>query len=286
MARKTLPHPPLFPPPPTDPDVLTRVIGVLCSYAEARLAAHPHAPSPPPDVATDSHTNAAAAAALNASVGEMRELLSIMRKELHHPEKGTRAPPSALFRVFPEHSVIPFVHSLLIREVPHALAELSARNWSLLYRGSLHGFHACNFHDHCDGKANTLTIIQSKEETGFPSRIFGGFTPVRWESRGDARGGPHAAGSFLFNLNPADGGAPRKYPIRTGHFGEAIFCRDNLGPTFGKGCDIYTCNNCDTARGSQIRCGTSYESDGKEENHNFALSQNFLVQEIEVFELS
>ena len=31
----------------------------------------------------------------------------------------------------------------------------------LIYRGSDHGFTASSFHNHCDGKSNTLTLILS-----------------------------------------------------------------------------------------------------------------------------
>ncbi len=35
--------------------------------------------------------------------------------------------------------------------------------WKLLYRASRDGFQSKNFHDKCDGKVKTLTVIKSKE---------------------------------------------------------------------------------------------------------------------------
>ena len=32
--------------------------------------------------------------------------------------------------------------------------------WSLLYRGSEHGFSTAAFWQHCEGKANTLTVVK------------------------------------------------------------------------------------------------------------------------------
>ena len=44
------------------------------------------------------------------------------------------------------------------------------QKWKLLYRGSVDGFGADDFHHICDGKANTLTIVKSDS-----GNVFGGF---------------------------------------------------------------------------------------------------------------
>jgi hypothetical protein len=44
------------------------------------------------------------------------------------------------------------------------------QRWKLLYRASNDGFSAKNFHDKCDGKRNTLTVIKTAN-----SNIFGGY---------------------------------------------------------------------------------------------------------------
>jgi hypothetical protein len=106
-----------------------------------------------------------------------------------------------------------------------------------------------DFHRCCDGHGNTLTLIQSKEEPGYVSRLFGGFTPVLWESTGDAKGELNGVGSFLFHLNPSDNGGPRRYPLLPSAKGNAIFCRHNYGPTFGNPHDLHVCNDCNTNRG-------------------------------------
>lgn len=48
----------------------------------------------------------------------------------------------------------------------------------LLYRGSDDGFIASKFHELCDEKGSTLTIIKSD---GY-DRIFGGFTDIPWKN--------------------------------------------------------------------------------------------------------
>jgi hypothetical protein len=68
------------------------------------------------------------------------------------------------------------LNSAIIACLP--FSEFGGKQFSLLWRGSRDGFRARNFHSRCDGHANTLTLIKDTE-----GNIFGGFTPVEWESR-------------------------------------------------------------------------------------------------------
>lgn len=47
-------------------------------------------------------------------------------------------------------------------------------HWVLCYRGSLDGWAASTFHSRCDGKKNTVTIIEKG------SYVFGGYTDAPW----------------------------------------------------------------------------------------------------------
>jgi hypothetical protein len=49
----------------------------------------------------------------------------------------------------------------------------------LLWRRSCDGFGAKDFSGRCDSRANTLTLVL---DTG--GNVFGGFTPLEWESLG------------------------------------------------------------------------------------------------------
>jgi hypothetical protein len=70
----------------------------------------------------------------------------------------------------------PSLDSRIISNFPGIFAEF--RKFSLLWRGgSRDGFEAQEFHRRCDGHANTLTVILDTK-----GNIFGGFTPVEWES--------------------------------------------------------------------------------------------------------
>ena len=46
--------------------------------------------------------------------------------------------------------------------------------WNLCYRRSIHTQYDFKFHQRCDGKKNTLTIIKKNEF------VFGGFTDIPW----------------------------------------------------------------------------------------------------------
>jgi hypothetical protein len=68
--------------------------------------------------------------------------------------------------------------SQIIVGFPEIFNEFWGKRFSLLYLGSRDGFKNEEFHRRCDGHANTLTVILDTK-----GNIFGGFTPVEWESR-------------------------------------------------------------------------------------------------------
>ena len=47
-------------------------------------------------------------------------------------------------------------------------------SWFLCYNATSHGWKAKTFHDRCDGKENTVTIVQKGQY------VFGGYTDIRW----------------------------------------------------------------------------------------------------------
>ena len=59
-------------------------------------------------------------------------------------------------------------------------------------RGSIDGFSSQVFHEKCDDKGATLTVIKAND------RVFGGFTNLSWDSNsGNKTGDPNA---FLFRV--------------------------------------------------------------------------------------
>ena len=45
-------------------------------------------------------------------------------------------------------------------------------SWLLCYRAALHGWGATKFHDRCDGRNNTVTIVKKDQY------VFGGYTDI------------------------------------------------------------------------------------------------------------
>src|SRR6266498_5775403 len=86
---------------------------------------------------------------------------------------------------------IPHVDSVLIKPHQVALIQKWINNgnngerkaeWKLLYRASRDGFGANTFHNHCDNKGPTVTIVKRQ---GIAD-IVGGYTPLSWSSRNKA----------------------------------------------------------------------------------------------------
>jgi hypothetical protein len=109
------------------------------------------------------------------------------------------------------------------------------KRWLLLWRGSRDGFTADEFHRRCDGHANTLTIILDTDRN-----VFGGFTPVEWESRmwdrrrlNNCSKGDNSLRSFLFTLRNPHGVPPRKFALKEEMKRAAIYCDSDACPGFG-----------------------------------------------------
>lgn len=95
----------------------------------------------------------------------------------------------------------------------------------LLFRGSEFGFRADKFHQRCDGKPNTFTIIR----TEFGKNI-AGFTPVEWEAPLVAKWkSDNPKKSFLLSLD-----LKVKMPLKDEKKNKAIYCSIHSGPAFGE----------------------------------------------------
>ena len=60
----------------------------------------------------------------------------------------------------------------LLNQLPMKVITLT-----LLYSGSTHGWERSEFHELCDEKGPTITVMKSKA-----ARVFGGFTMQSWDS--------------------------------------------------------------------------------------------------------
>jgi hypothetical protein len=181
--------------------------------------------------------------------------------------------------------------SAIISGLP--FSEFSGKRFSLLWRGGRDGFGGRDFHGRCDGHANTLTLI---EDTN--GNIFGGFTPVEWESRvWNRKNGNEDNGwkadetlkSFIFTLKNPHNVPARTFALNAERKDQAIYCASNFGPSFG---GVVVVNDCNAnTRNYTQYFGISYTNDtglgGKSPNCTFFTgSKNFQVKEIEVFEIT
>ena len=64
------------------------------------------------------------------------------------------------------------LNQFLFREVP------SDFRWINCYRASDHGWSAANFHERCDHRGPTISLVRVRDES-----IFGGFTYKGWEGQ-------------------------------------------------------------------------------------------------------
>jgi hypothetical protein len=173
--------------------------------------------------------------------------------------------------------------SLIVADFPALFAEFGGKRFTLLWRGSRDGFGAADFHGRCDGHANTLTLIEDTR-----GNIFGGFTPVKWDSSGSWKADPTLQG-FLFTLKNPRNFPPTKFALKPERNNRAIRCYSSRGPNFR---DIGVADNCDTnslnhASPSLLQGGFCYAVDAVPNSTTlFAGSTNFTVKEIEVFEIT
>jgi hypothetical protein len=176
-------------------------------------------------------------------------------------------------------------HSVIVSVFPEIFANLSDKTFSLLWRGSRDGFDACDFHRRCDGHPNTLTLILDTD-----GNVFGGFTPVQWESRqprssgnGNCVKADPSQKSFLFTLVNPHKVPARRFELKAKEKDNAIICSCNYGPNFS---DIGVWNVSEHSKSWSYRFGFSYTNDtGLNGNTFFTGSGYFQVKEIEVFEI-
>jgi hypothetical protein len=170
--------------------------------------------------------------------------------------------------------------SVIISDFPAIFVEFRGKRFSLLWRGIRDGFGASDFHGRCDGYVNTLTVILDTDRN-----IFGGFTPVEWDSTSRYKAN-YSLKSFVFTLKNPHNVKARRFVLKAKEKDDAIYWDDNPGLSFYGG--IHVSNHCNTVTFS------STESFGKASTNDTGLdgdtfvtgSHYFKVKEIEVVEIA
>ena len=96
-------------------------------------------------------------------------------------------------------------------------------NFELIFKMSENGSDSKNFHEFCDNKGPTLTLISTTE-----GKKFGGFTPLNWKNVGGFIN-DKSMSTFIFSLN-----LNKKFDIINKE-NNAIKVDENNGPNFGNG---------------------------------------------------
>jgi hypothetical protein len=168
------------------------------------------------------------------------------------------------------------IQSLLRNNIPVIFAELADKRFELLYRGSRDGFKIAEFHRRCDGRRDTITVIESKG-----GNVFGGHTPLPWSSSAGYQT-DSSLKTFLFTLKNPHGISPRKFMVKNGGV-KAIYCTgDRLA--FGAEHSLCIWDNCTERTDNHVHFGNSFENDtGLNPPTLLNGTETFAVQEIEIF---
>ncbi|KAJ8313261.1 hypothetical protein KUTeg_009178 [Tegillarca granosa] len=103
------------------------------------------------------------------------------------------------------------------------------KKFVLLFDASRDTCDPAAFHQKCDNKGPTLTIINNSKGC-----TYGGYTSISWLSGTGVN--MYDGNAFLFQLNVQNESRPCKLPIKTPE--SAIFQSAENGPTFGSGPDL------------------------------------------------
>lgn len=95
--------------------------------------------------------------------------------------------------------------------------------FKLLFRATRDGERVSDFHKHCDGIPNTLSIME-----GIKGYSFGGYTESTWDSISGCKPGIN---QFLFSLD--------RMRVYMGRGNTTICCGTNYGPYFCGSCGMY-----------------------------------------------
>jgi hypothetical protein len=170
------------------------------------------------------------------------------------------------------------------------LDEFRGKRWLLLWRRSTDDNLEQTFHRRCDGHANTVTLVRD-----YQGSIFGGYTPVEWESRvhngqynedNNCYKGDDSEQSFLFTLKNPHNVAPRKFPLIPAERRWAIHVNRDFGPCFGRAGELQIFGRLNQG-GQTAGFGHAYRNDtGVNGTQFFTGGGQFSISEVEVFEIT
>ena len=150
------------------------------------------------------------------------------------------------------------------------------RKYTLLFKASRDGCTSTAFHNNCNNKGPTVTILYNTNDS-----VFGGYTSVNWRSCGNYLADTK---SFLFRIYQNGTWKPVQMPVNNTN--NSIYDNASYGPTFG-GHDLHTFTNTINSNGAYFPLngsasfGHSYTMNG--ENYNSIANGHLQVKDIEVY---
>ena len=140
-----------------------------------------------------------------------------------------------------------------------------------IFQSALDGDSAQKFHKFCDGEANIIVMIESKD-----GRRFGGYTKIGFSSDGDIKKDDFA---FLFSLDKM-----KIYKVRKDI--KVIYCDSNFGPCFGEkdNKDLQISDNYLNQNSYVGRANGSFLSMSQDNELNQG-NKEFQVDKLEIFKI-
>ena len=145
-------------------------------------------------------------------------------------------------------------------------------NFELIFKMSENGSDSKNFHELCDNKGPTLTLILTSKE-----KKFGGFTPLNWKNEGGFIIDESMA-TFIFSLN-----LNKKFDIIDKEK-NAIKNDENNGPNFGNG-DIIVYQDMTEGKTYANEKSTFLKAKNLELIGQVGEHETFIIDEIEVYKV-
>ena len=122
------------------------------------------------------------------------------------------------------------------------------KEFQLLYSFSKDGASSATFHQLCNERGPTVTVIYDIVGT-----IYGGYTEKSWTSSGSYIKDDRA---FLFRLQHNHRPTPSKFAVKGPD--KAIYCNSGYGPVFGGGYDMCTFSGSITKHKGSYPTNASY----------------------------
>ncbi|RHZ88721.1 hypothetical protein Glove_21g341 [Diversispora epigaea] len=137
--------------------------------------------------------------------------------------------------------------------------------FELLFRCSRDGNNSNTFHQKCNNQGATIVIAKIQNS----DRLVGGYNPLDWNSNGYK----NTYDSFLFSMSDKNNISGATIGRIYQSHGNAIFCNNGYGPTFGAGHDLH----CPNSNNNWNYSPNSY--------NNINLPSPFTVSDWEVFKV-